>query len=187
MQRGKWRRNENAVCSLGEAEPTNRNTWAAEHELASNLSVFPKKTEQNNKTQQTTIPFTGQWCLKERWKSLRKRTGSEGSMLLASVHAVGQVPYGWAYKHKGGIHHCSASLSHNHTHWAMTHYTLPQHASQQVNASCTETSTKGFSGLWISPSRLFTCKYHNPSNYWIDWYHWRHTCIQKFWLVHTMV
>lgn len=56
---------------------------------------------------------------------------------------MGWVPYGSAYKNKGHIHHYSASLFHSHTHWAMTHHTLPQRATEQVTASCTETSTKG--------------------------------------------
>lgn len=94
---------------------------------------------------------------------------------------MGQVPYGSAYKNKGHIHHYPASLFHSHTHWAMTHYVLPQHASkQQVNASCTETNTKGFPCLQISPSGLFICKHHYPGNYWIDWYHWRHTKILTY-------
>lgn len=47
-------------------------------------------------------------------------------------------------KYKGHIHHYLTALFCNHTHWAVTHnmHKLPQHHSEQVNASCTETTTK---------------------------------------------
>lgn len=41
LQRGKRRKNENAMWFLGEAEPTNYpNMRASEHKLASGLSLF---------------------------------------------------------------------------------------------------------------------------------------------------
>lgn len=55
---------------------------------------------------------------KKKGGKLRERelTGSEVTILLASVHALGQVPYGSVYKNKGHIHLYLALLFHSNTH-----------------------------------------------------------------------